>query len=114
MQPCYSKPTDQQAESSAHRPGHGFRQMSLRTSVRADRNGVRSYRTVPLTSALRRPGARSFGSVRRRTYPGAEIQFRHLGYAPASSVGTITIQDTPKRSATIPKRGEKKVLANGI
>src|SRR5262249_23441287 len=26
----------------------------------------------------------------------------------------MIIHDTPKRSATIPKRGEKKVLANGI
>src|SRR3546814_8087863 len=29
-------------------------------------------------------------------------------------VSTITIQETPKRSATMPKRGLKKVLASGI
>jgi hypothetical protein len=30
-------------------------------------------------------------------------------------VGVVTtIQDTPKRSLTIPKRGEKKVLPSGI
>jgi len=27
---------------------------------------------------------------------------------------TITIQETPKRSVSIPKRGEKKVLLSGI
>jgi hypothetical protein len=30
------------------------------------------------------------------------------------SEGTMTIHDTPNRSATMPKRGEKNVLANGI
>jgi formate hydrogenlyase transcriptional activator len=38
-------------------------------------NGVRSYCTVPLTSALRRLGAMSFGSAERRTFQEAEICF---------------------------------------
>src|SRR5687767_13876744 len=35
---------------------------------------------------------------------------RHEGI----SWGTMTIQCTPKRSATMPKQGEKKVLVSGI
>ena len=38
-------------------------------------NDVQSYCTVPLTSALRRLGAMSFGSLRRRVYQEAEINF---------------------------------------
>ena len=38
-------------------------------------NGVRSYCTVPLTSALRRLGAMSFGTLHKRTYDAAEIAF---------------------------------------
>ncbi len=38
-------------------------------------NGVESYCTVPLTSALRRLGAMSFGSLQRRVYQAAEIGF---------------------------------------
>jgi formate hydrogenlyase transcriptional activator len=38
-------------------------------------NGVRSYCTVPLTSALRRLGGMSFGSVQKRTFQQAEINF---------------------------------------
>jgi formate hydrogenlyase transcriptional activator len=36
-------------------------------------NGVQSYCTVPLTTALRRLGAMSFGSLQRRAYQNAEI-----------------------------------------
>ena len=38
-------------------------------------NGVRSYCTVPLSSALRRLGAMSFGSAQPRTYHETEVQF---------------------------------------
>jgi formate hydrogenlyase transcriptional activator len=38
-------------------------------------NDVQSYCTVPLTSALRRLGAMSFGSLQRRAYQEAEINF---------------------------------------
>src|SRR5262249_41426347 len=38
-------------------------------------NGVRSYCTVPLTSALRRLGAMSFGTVEKRTFQEEEITF---------------------------------------
>jgi len=38
-------------------------------------NGVRSYCTVPLTSALRRLGAISFGSVQKRVFQETEINF---------------------------------------
>jgi formate hydrogenlyase transcriptional activator len=37
--------------------------------------GVCSYCTVPLTTALRRLGAMSFGSVRKRTFHEAEVHF---------------------------------------
>src|SRR5215510_15135786 len=37
------------------------------------------------------------------------------GLSPAESYGaTLTIQPTPKRSATMPKRGDQKVLPIGI
>jgi formate hydrogenlyase transcriptional activator len=39
-------------------------------------SGVRSYCTVPLTSALRRLGAMSFGSVQKRIFQETEINFR--------------------------------------
>jgi formate hydrogenlyase transcriptional activator len=38
-------------------------------------NGVQSYCTVPLTTALRRLGAMTFGSLQRRVYQEAEINF---------------------------------------
>jgi len=38
-------------------------------------NDVQSYCTVPLTTALRRLGAMSFGSLQRRAYQEEEIQF---------------------------------------
>jgi hypothetical protein len=38
-------------------------------------NGVRSYCSVPLTTALRRLGARSFGSFEKRTFQKGEIAF---------------------------------------
>jgi formate hydrogenlyase transcriptional activator len=38
-------------------------------------SGVQSYCTVPLTTALRRLGAMSFGSMQRRVYQEAEISF---------------------------------------
>src|SRR5215831_4977235 len=38
-------------------------------------SGVKSYCTVPLTTALRRLGAMSFASVQKRTYQQAEIAF---------------------------------------
>src|SRR5262245_37428822 len=38
-------------------------------------SGVRSYCTVPLTSALRRLGAMSFGSTEKRTFQEEEISF---------------------------------------
>jgi formate hydrogenlyase transcriptional activator len=38
-------------------------------------NGVRSYCTVPLTTALRRLGAMSFASLERRVYQKTEINF---------------------------------------
>jgi len=38
-------------------------------------NDVQSYCTVPLTTALRRLGAMSFGSFQRRAYQEAEINF---------------------------------------
>jgi formate hydrogenlyase transcriptional activator len=38
-------------------------------------NGVRSYCTVPLSSPLRRLGAMSFGSVEKRVFGQAEIDF---------------------------------------
>src|SRR4029450_8767921 len=38
-------------------------------------NEVQSYCTVPLTTALRRLGAMSFGSLRRRIYQEEEINF---------------------------------------
>src|SRR5262245_27515582 len=38
-------------------------------------NGVKSYCTVPLTTALRRLGAMSFGSLQQRTYQEGEINF---------------------------------------
>jgi len=49
-------------------------------------NAVQSYCTVPLTTALRRLGAMSFGSLRRRIYQEAEINFmwqvaRHVAVA---------------------------------
>lgn len=38
-------------------------------------NGVQSFCTVPLTTALRRLGGMSFGTFQKRAYPQAEIQF---------------------------------------
>src|SRR5215510_3852003 len=44
-----------------------------------------------------------------RSFRGVCVRYR------TQVVGDVTtIQDTPKRSLTIPKRGEKKVLASGI
>jgi formate hydrogenlyase transcriptional activator len=38
-------------------------------------NGVRSYCTVPLTTALRRLGGMSFGSLQKRTFQETEVSF---------------------------------------
>src|SRR5215470_2886175 len=38
-------------------------------------NGVNSFCTVPLTTALRRLGAMGFGSMQRRSYPETEVNF---------------------------------------
>ncbi len=38
-------------------------------------NGVQSFCVVPLTTAQRRLGAMGFGSLQRRTYQGAELDF---------------------------------------
>jgi formate hydrogenlyase transcriptional activator len=38
-------------------------------------NGVKSFCTVPLTTAHRRLGAMGFGSLQPRTYQGADLQF---------------------------------------
>jgi formate hydrogenlyase transcriptional activator len=38
-------------------------------------NGVQSFCSVPLTTALRRLGAMGFGSKHRRVYPEAEVNF---------------------------------------
>ena len=38
-------------------------------------NGVNSFCTVPLTTALRRLGAMGFGSMQKRCYPEAEVRF---------------------------------------
>jgi tripartite-type tricarboxylate transporter receptor subunit TctC len=51
-------------------------------------------RTIAITSA-KRSGRHFFGVI-------------------GSSCATITIQPTPKRSASMPKRGEKKVFVSGI
>src|SRR5207245_10366193 len=46
--------------------------------------------------------------------PPGEPAPRLPGHLGAGYGATKIIQDTPKRSATMPKRGEKKVLVNGI
>jgi formate hydrogenlyase transcriptional activator len=38
-------------------------------------NGIKSFCTVPLTTAQRRLGAMGFGSLQARTYQGADLQF---------------------------------------
>src|SRR5215468_3161226 len=62
-------------------------------------NDVRSYCTVPLTSALRRLGAMSFGSLRRRVYQEAEINFmRQVASQVAVAVDNV-LHDESARSA---------------
>jgi formate hydrogenlyase transcriptional activator len=62
-------------------------------------NEVQSYCTVPLTSALRRLGAMSFGSLRRRIYQEAEISFmRQVARQVAVAVDNV-LHDESARSA---------------
>src|SRR5688572_27919485 len=70
----------------------------------------------------RRDGARAAALGRGRRVPHLRRATEMAGpshaggpsfYQPAPCV-TITIHDTPKRSATMPNRGEKNVLASGI
>ena len=42
------------------------------------------------------------------------LTYHYATYTKSSDRATITIHETPKRSATIPKRGEKNVLVSGI
>jgi formate hydrogenlyase transcriptional activator len=62
-------------------------------------NAVQSYCTVPLTSALRRLGAMSFGSLRRRIYQEPEINFmRQVARQVAVAVDNV-LHDESARSA---------------
>jgi formate hydrogenlyase transcriptional activator len=62
-------------------------------------NEVQSYCTVPLTTALRRLGAMSFGSLRRRIYQEAEINFmRQVARQVAVAVDNV-LHDESARSA---------------
>src|SRR5262245_26391090 len=62
-------------------------------------NAVQSYCTVPLTTALRRLGAMSFGSLRRRIYREAEINFmRQVAKQVAVAVDNV-LHDESARSA---------------
>jgi formate hydrogenlyase transcriptional activator len=62
-------------------------------------NDVRSYCTVPLTSALRRLGAMSFGSLQRRVYQPAEINFmQQVARQVAVAVDNV-LHDESARSA---------------
>jgi formate hydrogenlyase transcriptional activator len=62
-------------------------------------NDVQSYCTVPLTSALRRLGAMSFGSLRRRVYQEVEINFmQQVARQVAVAVDNV-LHDESARSA---------------
>src|SRR5262249_16565742 len=62
-------------------------------------NDVQSYCTVPLTTALRRLGAMSFGSLHRRAYQEAEIDFmRQVARQVAVAVDNV-LHDESARSA---------------
>jgi len=62
-------------------------------------NAVQSYCTVPLTTALRRLGAMSFGSLRRRAYQEAEVNFmRQVARQVAVAVDNV-LHDESARSA---------------
>jgi formate hydrogenlyase transcriptional activator len=62
-------------------------------------NGVQSYCTVPLTTALRRLGAMSFGSLQQRTYQEAEINFmQQVARQVAVAVDNV-LHDETARSA---------------
>src|SRR5215470_16688116 len=62
-------------------------------------NAVQSYCTVPLTTALRRLGAMSFGSLRRRPYQEAEVNFmRQVARQIAVAVDNV-LHDESARSA---------------
>jgi formate hydrogenlyase transcriptional activator len=62
-------------------------------------NGVRSYCTVPLTTALRRLGAMSFASLQPRSYQEAEINFmQQVAKQVAVAVDNV-LHDESARSA---------------
>jgi formate hydrogenlyase transcriptional activator len=62
-------------------------------------NGVQSYCTVPLTTALRRLGAMTFGSLERRVYQEAEIDFmQQVAKQVAVAVDNV-LHDESARSA---------------
>jgi len=62
-------------------------------------NGVESYCTVPLTTALRRLGAMSFGSLQRRAYQEGEISFmQQVAKQVAVAVDNV-LHDESDRSA---------------
>src|SRR5262245_21692643 len=62
-------------------------------------NGVQSFCSVPLTTALRRLGAMGFGSMHRRVYPEAEIRFmQHVAKQVAVAVDNV-LHDESARAA---------------
>src|SRR5262245_28203446 len=61
--------------------------------------GVRSYCTVPLTTALRRLGAMSFGSVRKRIFQEAEINFmQQVARQVAVAVDNVLHEQTARQA----------------
>ena len=62
-------------------------------------NGVQSYCTVPLTTALRRLGAMSFGSSQKRSYHGAEIHFmRQIAKQVAVAVDNVLHEESARQA----------------